>query len=195
MTCYGCAEQCAFVFWLIHQFDVWEKQGDREDSGFQIWPTSILLSRMFLSDSFARFLNGKSVVELGAGVGIPGLALSSRGIQTVITDHRADIVRLVESNIHLNGIGCARADIIDWEIPVSAEFQHSFDFVFACDVLYDQSKMGAFIGCLDSLVRANGRILVITAKEREGVYAFAPLLQQVRKQYNSSAITPSQKRN
>ncbi len=50
--------------------------------GFALWPSSILLSRWMLD--LAPILDGKIVVELGCGCGMPGITAGSTSTSILI---------------------------------------------------------------------------------------------------------------
>ena len=57
-------------------------------------------------------LRGKKVLEVGSGCGLLGLVLASLGCDVVLTD-KADVVPLLEVNVHANAPSCARVDARD----------------------------------------------------------------------------------
>ncbi|MEL7641277.1 MAG: methyltransferase [Solidesulfovibrio sp.] len=97
----------------------------------KIWPAAMLL---------AHFLphlgpgEGRSLLELGAGVGICGLFAARRGFRTLITDIHPDALLFARINILRNGLAdtadVARADF-------SADrLGRRFDVVLGAEVLY-----------------------------------------------------------
>ncbi len=97
----------------------------------KIWPTSILLSH-FLHNLDPE--GGRSLLEIGAGVGICGLFAAARGFETVITDilptpccsHRINILRKRPGR----RASVARADF------ATDRLGRRFDIILGSEVLY-----------------------------------------------------------
>lgn len=66
-------------------------------TGFQLWPGSILLSYTFLIQP--TLLDGLSVLELGAGVGLNSLVASRFAKYCCITDGQQSLVDLIQENV------------------------------------------------------------------------------------------------
>ena len=58
---------------VVVQAFVGEASESFDDTGTVLWPAAPLLCYFLLSDAGRRLVHGASVLELGAGVGIPGL--------------------------------------------------------------------------------------------------------------------------
>lgn len=96
----------------------------------KIWPASLVL---------AHFLNriepqGKSLLEIGAGVGVTGLFAAAFGFNTVISDINEDALLFARINILENGLEdkarIARADF------ASDRLGERFDLIVGAEVLY-----------------------------------------------------------
>lgn len=90
-----------------------------------LWDAAVSLSKYFQRLSPDTF-NGKKVVELGAGCGLPGIAAAILGAEVFITD-QANFVPLIKQNVIDN--------LTDAEKEVSELF-----FFFFCLDLTDRSS-------------------------------------------------------
>ncbi len=128
---------------------------------FDVFPYGLLLwdSAPVLADALAGFgdLTGKRVLELGAGVGLAGLAARHLGAEVVQTDHSAEGLELARANAALNGIGGIAQELADW-----SEWTPSgrFDLVLGSDILYDEAAHGAVARLLSTCLADSGLALL-----------------------------------
>jgi predicted nicotinamide N-methyase len=83
-------------------------------------------------------LDGRSVLEIGAGLGAPGLAAAARGAIVTLTDNRRESLELIERNASRNGLE-VRLLQMDWDDPPEA--LGTYDLILASDVLYDDGML------------------------------------------------------
>eukprot|EP00048_Salpingoeca_helianthica_P018234 m.241321 g.241321 ORF g.241321 m.241321 type:complete len:328 (+) comp24270_c0_seq1:163-1146(+) len=133
--------------------------------GYRIFPSALLLTDWLVQ--YREAVAGRSVLELGAGLGLPALAAASPALgarRVVLSDYMPELLRTLDSAARLN---CAaqvrerilRVKFLDWAegaakmdrsrgagggnvAPMSqGEFPsvggEKFDFIFAADVLYE----------------------------------------------------------
>ena len=62
------------------------EQPDEDTTGSRLWPAALALTSYLLSESPARDWTNVRALELGAGLGLVGLALASRGADVVLTE-------------------------------------------------------------------------------------------------------------
>ena len=99
-------------------------------TGLCTWNGALTLSEWVLQNK-AMFV-GKTVVELGSGIGLAGIltAVATGATKVVMTDHIPDVLRIIEENIQLNraaGRACvAHCDwTAGWAFSLSASFASS----------------------------------------------------------------------
>ena len=75
---------------------------DSGEEGLCIWESGIVMARYFALQ-VAESVRGQTIVELGAGTGVTGLALLKHTpVQKVIfTDYLTPILKLIRENIEL----------------------------------------------------------------------------------------------
>ncbi|MES1248461.1 MAG: 50S ribosomal protein L11 methyltransferase [Actinomycetota bacterium] len=110
----------------------------------ELWPSGVALAEHVA----ARALDGKRVLELGAGLGLPSLAAALRGADVLATDWAEDAVTLLAANAARNGIGL-RAEAMRWDEP--ERFGAGWDLVLAADVLYEQRNAEQLLDLLPRL--------------------------------------------
>ena len=87
---------------VVVQAFVGEASESFDDTGTVLWPAAPLLCYFLLSDAGRRLVQGMSVLELGAGVGIPGLIAGRVCKSLVLTDHNDQVVERLGKNVRLN---------------------------------------------------------------------------------------------
>ena len=140
--------------------------------GFERFPYGLLLwdSAPVLADALAGLgdLTGMRVLELGAGVGLAGLAARHLGADVVQADHSPEALELARANAAANGIeGIVQelADWTDWTPPGQC------DLVLGSDILYDEAAHAA-VGRVLGAGLAPGGIALLTDPGRTATPAF-----------------------
>ena len=113
-----------------------EVHDDLEDPpyGFLLWEAAIGLARLLVQQP--NWVRGKRVLELGAGVGLPGLVADSLGGAVWQTDHLSDILALTALNVRQNGNPPIQHFLADWRRWSHAEH---YDLILGADILYDRT--------------------------------------------------------
>jgi predicted nicotinamide N-methyase len=121
-----------------------------------LWASAICLSERLTEKP--SLVAGKRVLELGAGVGLPGLVAASLGARVTQTDYQEDALNLARHNARVNGV----EDIIvrpgDWRDFFTEGLP--YDVVIASDVLYERTLHAPLAALLPKLVTHGGAILL-----------------------------------
>lgn len=84
-----------------------------QSSGGTVWDAAIVLAT-YLVDNAKQLVRGRRVLEVGAGLGLAGLAAAASGASHVhITDFDAAVVANIERNIAANAEECAEAAVLE----------------------------------------------------------------------------------
>lgn len=139
---------------------------------FDAFPYGLLLwdAGVVLADVLAELgsLAGRSVLELGAGVGLTGLAARHLGGRLVQTDHAPEALELARRNALLNGIDGISQTVADWarwDVP------GRFDLIVGSDILYDGAAHALIASVLGSSL-AEGGMAVLTDPGRTATPLF-----------------------
>ncbi|GIL55067.1 hypothetical protein Vafri_10583 [Volvox africanus] len=90
--------------------------------GWELWPAAWCLARYLLSDPGAELLHrAAAVVELGAGLGLPGIIAAKVGARSVTLTDLPQALPLLAANVELNNVAniCQTA-VLDWAQMASA---------------------------------------------------------------------------
>ena len=120
-----------------------------------LWPSATCVSR-YLAKAPALAL-GKSVCDVGCGLGLAGLVACAVGARRVVMYDREPLaVACARLSIEANGFGDrASAEVFDWN-RVDKKRQERFDAVLACDVLYEESAVAPVAELVPKLARGGG---------------------------------------
>ena len=102
---------------------------------------------------------GKSVLELGCGIGVVGLACARAGASRVLlTDYDDELLRACKRSVSLNGLGPAVWTAhLDWNsvsagvVPAELE-QETMDLVIGADIIYDADHAVSVLGTVRQLL-------------------------------------------
>lgn len=97
--------------------------------GSALWPSAIALAHEVAS----RALDGKRVLELGAGTGLPGIVAGALGARVVQTDRQKLALHLCEQNAARNRVTTIEHRVADWTDWTDTEH---YDVVIGSDILY-----------------------------------------------------------
>ncbi|KAJ8907838.1 hypothetical protein NDN08_007942 [Rhodosorus marinus] len=124
------------------------------------------------------------VIELGAGVGLPGLAAASVGARKVYLCDRAeheDVLALIQSNISLNNHhdvcevrpltwGCIDTKLLAWTVKP--------DVILGSDLFYRTADFEPLLATLTALFEKNPQAVFVTVyEERSARRTLDPLLE------------------
>lgn len=137
----------------------------KDGCGGQLWPAGMTLSKYMLSHH--RDLKGKTVLEIGAGGGLAGLAVAagcqlSDNHKIILTD-QLPMLSLMRRNISLNSLESkAQAEIFDWgdSIPLvvqqgltkSSQEHRYADIVLAADCVYFEPAFPLLLQTLKDII-------------------------------------------
>ncbi len=157
-----------------------ETDGDVEQFpyGLLLWASALGLAGRLAEEP--SLVAGKRVLEIGAGVGLPGLAAHALGAAEVIqTDYQDDALALCAHNAVENGVpaGAVRCRRADWrDFP---DLGQPFPLVIGSDVLYERTLHPTLRALLPRLVTPGGRVL-LSDPVRPQALAFIDFLEQDR---------------
>lgn len=95
-----------------------------------LWPAALKLASTILKSNWPT---GAEVLEIGAGIGIVGLAGLARGLNVTISDYEPKAVELALFNARNNGFEQAQGLVLDWRTPP----QRLYQYIWGCELLYE----------------------------------------------------------
>ncbi|RXK89125.1 methyltransferase domain-containing protein [Chlorobaculum sp. 24CR] len=125
----------------------------------EIWPAAVTLSRQIVQTGE---LAGKSVLELGAGVGMASIAAAKTGARVLCTDYSTEALKFVAFNALKNRVQLDTCRL-DWRLVKGDE---KFDAVIAADVLYERLNLLPIVTAINALLAPGGSAYIADPRRR-----------------------------
>ncbi|HEX3292891.1 MAG TPA: 50S ribosomal protein L11 methyltransferase [Solirubrobacterales bacterium] len=111
-----------------------------------LWRSSVALAR----ELEGLDLQGRRVVELGCGLGLPSIAAARAGAEVLATDAEPEAVEATLRNAEENHVQI-EAITADWSDPDELVTRGPFDLAVAADILYERQGVAALLSLLPRL--------------------------------------------
>lgn len=135
-----------------------------------LWPTSLETAVAVLNHDWE---SGTSVLEIGAGIALTGLAALAVGLRVTFSDFDRQAINLALYNARANRLEKnAEALLLDWRQPIDRRFP----VIFGCDVIYEKQNHRPILGLLEKMLAPDGEAW-ITDPGRHQADAFFELVE------------------
>jgi predicted nicotinamide N-methyase len=134
-----------------------------------VWPAGLALA-----EAMSRFpIDGRSILELGCGIGLTSLVLARRGANITACDHHPLAEEFLRHNANLNGLAPIAFHNAPWPGPTPLLGQ--FDLIIGSDLLYERDHAALLAGFIDHHANPAAQVL-IADPGRGNVSAFSVLM-------------------
>jgi predicted nicotinamide N-methyase len=123
--------------------------------GVVLWPAAIALAHEVATR--AADFRGRTVLELGAGTGLPGVVAASLGARVVQTDRKDGVLAVCRLNGERNGVAGVEYRLADWSFW---DDPGRYDWVIGSDVLYGEEFHPQLRRIFETNLAPGGRVLV-----------------------------------
>ncbi len=151
---------------------------DQDTTGLSIWSAALILARWMTQKNWGD----ATVLELGAGCGVPGLAVAfshPTPKKVYVTDLNPQSVENLEHNITLNGLQNTTAIKMDW-CDKSTWPEEKLDYVIGSDLIYQKSLVPLLVEVVLGLLKPNGRFYYVAPESgRDGLVEFIDRMKEV----------------
>ncbi len=135
--------------------DFFQEFLNRLPYGVALWPSAIALAHEVASR--AEAFHGTSVLELGAGTGLPGIVAASLGAKVVQTDRHEVPMSVCKRNGERNSIHAIDHRLADWTDWDDAS---PYDWILGSDILYGETMHPYLRRIFESNLAPEGRVLL-----------------------------------
>jgi predicted nicotinamide N-methyase len=112
----------------------------------ELWPSGLALA----AEVAGLPLEGRRVLELGCGLGLPSLAAALAGADVLATDWSPDAVALLRDNAARNEVEL-EVEIASWFEPDALAARGPWNLVLAADLLYERRNVEPLAALLPRL--------------------------------------------
>jgi predicted nicotinamide N-methyase len=123
--------------------------------GLLLWESAVALAHEL--EQRPELVAGRRVLELGAGVGLPGLVARRLGARVYQTDKAEDALRVAARNERENGLSGVERFLADWTHWTRAD---NYDVIIGADILYEAEMHNALASIVERSIAPRGTVLV-----------------------------------
>jgi len=135
----------------------------------KLWEASIVLANVVIS------LEPKSdqrLLELGAGLGAPGLVAAAHGFKVTLSDYENHILDFQRVSAAKSGLQGVEHRIIDWTKPPSIP---QFETIIGAEVIFRDDLFKPLLEVFKKYLAPNGVIYLAHDHRRKSLYKFMEL--------------------
>ncbi len=151
----------------VEEFPFWIK----------LWDSAMILSYMLASVPDSK---GKRLLELGAGLGAPGLAAASVGFDVTLSDYEDIIMDFQRVSAAASGLDDVKIEFVDWLNPPEME---PFDVLAGAEILFREEFFDPLLNIFNNYLKPDGAIYLAHDARRKCLPKF---LQKAQKDFKIS---------
>lgn len=153
----------------------------------KLWPSSIAMYQFLQANT--SWVKQKKVLEIGAGLGLPSLAIASIVKSIEVTDYAPEAVELLEKNIQHLQLSNIKAKQLDWN-----QFSGTIDtaVLLLSDVNYNPDEFDGLM-CLIKKCIDSGTVVLLATPHRIMASPFVNALQQLVRQSHIELVNENGK--
>lgn len=152
----------------VSEFPFWVK----------LWEAAIVLAQFLSSQKFEK---GTGLLELGAGLGAPGLAAAAAGCDVTLSDYEElilDFERVSAAASKLNNIECV---MLDWKNPPEMK---QYDVIVGAEILFREEFFEPLLNVMRKSLKPGGVIYLAHDERRQSLQ---PFLHMANEEYKIAA--------
>src|SRR5438067_1885064 len=124
-----------------------------------LWPAARMLAKAILRSTWTP---GLEVLEIGCGLGLPGIAALSAGLHVTFSDYDATALRFAADNALLNGFADFKLLQLDWRSPPA---DLKVPVVVGSDLIYELRNVAPLVALLRQVLQPGG-VCLLTDQDR-----------------------------
>lgn len=139
----------------------------------KLWESAIVLGQLLVDRPHPT---GTTVLELGAGLGVPGLAAAATGCQVTLTDYEETILNFERVSAAASGLltDNLRFAMLDWLNPPEME---RYDVVVGAEVLFREEFFKPLLDVIKKSLKPEGVVYLAHDIGRKSVKPFLEMAQ------------------
>jgi predicted nicotinamide N-methyase len=134
-----------------------------------LWPASRMLAKTILREPWQP---GLEALEIGCGLGLPGVVALSRGLRVIFSDYDATALHFAAQNARLNAFDQFRLLQLDWRAPPE---DLQVPVVLASDLIYELRNVSPLVALIKKILLPHG-LCLLTDQDRVPSYTLREAL-------------------
>lgn len=169
--------------WVVKDIEALVTDPEDEDCipyWADVWPAAGPMAQYIWEETDMK---GSEVMELGAGLGLPGIVAGLRGAKVTFSDYQEEALGIILNNARANGVENAEIILGDWR---AFTLTKKFDWILASEILYNPRLNPYAERILMENLKDDGQILVTHARRPatyealERIKSKAPFWEKVK---------------
>lgn len=132
----------------------------------RLWEAAMVLAHLLRSLPDAK---GQSLLELGAGLGAPGLAAAANGFSVTLTDYEEHILDFQRVSCAANQLTNVTFQLVDWLNPPEMP---KFDVICGAEILFREEFFDPLLNLMDQCLKPDGVIYLAHDIRRQSLPRF-----------------------
>jgi predicted nicotinamide N-methyase len=124
-----------------------------------LWPAARMLAKALVREPWPPRLHA---LEVGCGLGLPGIAALSVGLRVTFSDCDATALRFASDNAQLNGFDDFDTLQMDWRHPPT---DRAFPLILASDLIYEIRNVAPLVALIKQMLQPDG-VCLLTDQDR-----------------------------
>lgn len=147
----------------------------------KIWPAAKAMCTFLMDEP--GWIQGKQVLEIGAGIGLPSLLIAPFARLVIVSDKATEAVELIEKNRQLLGYSNVKAICLDWNHFPAID---TFETVLLSDINYEPDQFEPLLRLIKLLLQTGATIIISTPQR----ITAAPFAEAVEPYTKRSVVLP-----
>jgi ETFB lysine methyltransferase len=146
-----------------------------------LWPAARMLAKVILHEPWTP---GTEVLELGCGLGLPGIVALSRGLRVIFSDYDLCALHFAAENARLNGFDQFSTMHLDWRQPPD---DLRAALIIASDLIYELRNVEPLVAFIKKTLLPGG-LCLLTDQDRIPAQALRDALTAERLQFTTQLV-------
>jgi predicted nicotinamide N-methyase len=147
----------------------------------ELWPAARMLAKVILCEPW---IAGTEALEIGCGLGLPGVVALSVGLRVTFSDYDPTALRFAVDNARLNGFSDFKMLQLDWRRPPE---DLKVPVLLASDLVYEQRNVEPLVNLIARAL-APGGICLLTDLDRLPGQSMRQALDKARLPYETAVV-------
>lgn len=146
-----------------------------------LWPAARMLAKVIMRETWVP---GAAALEIGCGLGLPGIAALAKGLRVTFSDYDPCALRFSADNARLNGFEDFSLLRLDWRRPPE---DLRVPIILASDLIYELRNVTPLVDFIKNLLLPSG-VCLLTDQDRIPAHALREALDAQRLPYVTQVL-------